>query len=586
VDRHPEWVSDTPSPGFDQIPENDRFGRLSGKYVQKDIADQITELAESPNAAMAIYDTLLGWWKTGKTVLNPGTHVRNLMGNIPFALFAGVNPLNPGNIRYYRDSLRTIRNGGKLLTEAYEDGVLGSDFVSAELRQTLRELLPDPDTITEDDRGRNILLSIGKSIGQILPKWAKNPLHKGYNKIASLYQFEDEFFKMASYLKAREMGMTRQQAAEHTRKWFPYYDLAQSATTRLARRTAMPFLSFYRESIRIMALGAKERPLAFATTLSIPTLLTYLSAMALGLDDDELEQIRRDMRGKAGKLLGPTPFSGIPIFSILLPIRTANGDFQQFDLSAVHPFADHLGNRVDTDKQEDWWQQTWRSLLTAGPIGNLVYAQITGRDAFGDRPFVENNMTAGEKTVARLDNAWKTAVPPLTPGGTGWATVANAGSRSTNKSFDLRSPGQAVARAVGGIDVRNANPDIYRIADDYRKKHGLPTNDGMDYFSTTPESRARKALFTALAQPTPNLKAIKNLTDFLKKEGRPIETPEDVRKLLWYRNPLMIIRGPEHQQRFRATLKGQERKVLESAIQEFNRIQARAPTLIQQARRL
>jgi HK97 family phage major capsid protein/HK97 family phage prohead protease len=33
--------------------------------------------------------------------------------------------------------------------------------------------------------------------------------------------------------------------------------------------------------------------LAFATTLSIPTLITYLSAMALGLDDDDLEQLRQ-----------------------------------------------------------------------------------------------------------------------------------------------------------------------------------------------------------------------------------------------------------------------------------------------------
>jgi hypothetical protein len=77
------------------------------------IADQITELAESPSAAIALYDTVLGWWKTGKTVLNPGTHVRNVLGNIPFALFAGSNPLNPGNLRYYREALRAMRPAGR-----------------------------------------------------------------------------------------------------------------------------------------------------------------------------------------------------------------------------------------------------------------------------------------------------------------------------------------------------------------------------------------------------------------------------------------------------------------------------------------
>ena len=307
--------------------------------------------------------------------------------------------------------------------------------------------------------------------------------------------------------------------------------------------------------------------------------------MALGLDDDDLEQIRKDMRGKAGKLLGPTPIGGMPLFSMLLPFRSANGDFQQFDISAIHPFADHLGNRVETDKTEDWWQQTWRSMLTAGPIGNLVYAQVTGRDAFGDRPFVEDNMTAGEKLAARLDNAAKTALPPLTPFvGTGFQTIANAGERSTNKTLELRSPTQAVLRAVVGLDVRNANPDIYRIAEDWRKANNIPTTEGMDFSATTPTSRARKALFAELARPEPNLKAIKNLTDFLDKTGSPVKTADDVRKLLFYRNPLMVIRGRENQQRFRASLTGQERTVLETALSEFDKIQSRAPSLILQAR--
>ena len=585
VASKPEWISDTPTPGFTQLPENTAFGRLSGKHVEDDIYRQLTELVETPNTALRLYDTVLSWWKTGKTVLNPGTHVRNVLGNIPFATFAGTNPLNPGNLGYYRDAIRHLRNGGSTLTEAYEDGVLGADFVSAELRQTLRQLLPDPSTIDESGRGESILLGMGKAIGQVIPSWAKNPTHKAYNQIAALYQAEDEVYKLASYLKARSMGMTREEAAAHTRKWFPYYDLASSASLKLAQRTGMPFLSFYRESIRIFGHAVKERPIALATTLALPSIVTFLSAMALGLDDDELEQIRKDMRGKAGKLLGPTPLGGLPIFSMLLPVRSANGDFQQFDISSIHPFADHLGNRVETDKTEDWWQQTWRSMLTAGPIGNLIYAQVTGRDAFGDRPFVEDNMTAGEKLAARIDNALKTALPPLTPFvGTGAATIANAGSRSTNKSLEVRDPVQAVLRAAVGLDVRNANPDIYRIAEDWRKANNIPTTEGMDFSATTPTSRARKALFTELARPEPKLAAIKNLTAYLEKQGAPVRTADDVRKLLFYRNPLMVIRGKENQQRFRASLTGQERTVLESALTEFDKIAARAPSLILQSR--
>lgn len=590
VAENPAWTSKTASPGFTEIPDNPRFGRLAGRYVVDEIAGQVLELVEVPNQALQAYDTLLSWWKTGKTVLNPGTHVRNVLGNLFFSQIAGASVWNPGNLPFYRDAIRLLRNGGPELLEAYEQGVLGADFVSAELRQTLRQLLPDPQTI-QDDGGANVLLGIGKAIGKVLPGWARNPLHTTYNKITSLYQAEDEVFKLAAYLKAKAMledgapdsAERRAAAAAHVRKWFPYYDLSDSGTIKAAKRTFMPFMAFYRESIRIFGTALAERPLGLAAGLAFPSLITYLSALVLGLDDDELEQVRRDMRGKAGKLLGPTPIEGAPIFSMLLPLRSDTGALQQWDIAAVHPFADFLGNRVEAAEGQDWYQQWWRSMLAAGPLGSLIYAQMTGRDAFGDRTFVEQNMSGGEKLAARADNAAKILLPPVLPGGTAFATLANAGTRTTNKTFELRSPTQAVLRAVAGVDVRNATPDLYRIADDWRQAQGLPTSEGMDYGST-PASRARKALFAVLAQDKPNLTAVKNITAKLKAMGQPVETPQDIQRLLFYRNPLMVIRGADNQQRFRASLSGLERQALDDAVREYERIKARAPALIRAAR--
>lgn len=584
VASKPEWISDTATPGFTQIPDSTAFGRLAGKYVENDIHRQLTELVETPNAALRFYDTVMSWWKAGKTLYNPATHLRNVMSNVFFGQLAGVNPLNPGNLRYYRDAIRHLRNGGQTLTEAYEDGVLGADYVSAELRQTLRQLLPDPATIEESAKGESILLGLGKAIGQVVPNWAKNPLHKFHNTVTGLYQLEDEVYKLAAYLKSLEMGETREAATAHVRKWFPYYDTATSTTIKGLQRTVWPFLSFYRESVRIFGVALKERPLSLAAGMALPSLITLFSAMALGLDDDDLEQIRKDARGKAGKLLGPTPLGGIPLFSMLLPVKSGTGLYQQWDLSGVFPFTDLLGNRVETDETEDWWQQSWRSFLAAGPIGSLVYAQVTGRESFGDRPFVEANMTTGEKFAARLDNLAKTALPPLTPFyGTSFESIANSGEVAPNKSLEFRSPGQAVMRALFGVDVRNATPKVYRMVEDYRKANNLPTTEGMDFGSTTPTSRARTELFKQIAQPEPNLAAIKNLSLFLEKQGSPVRTADDIRKLLFYRDPLMIIRGKENQQRFRASLTGLERETFENALSTFKQIEQRAPGILMQA---
>jgi N12 class adenine-specific DNA methylase/DNA repair protein RadC len=579
VAANKDWTSDTATPGFTEIPDNPRFGRLAGKYVTEDVSRQILEMVEAPNVALQLYDTLLGWWKTGKTVLNPGTHMRNVLGNVFFSQLAGTSVWNPGNVTYYKQALRAMRNGGSDLMEAYEMGVLGADFVSVELRQTLRQLLPDPGTIADDGKP-DVLLGIGKAIGRVVPDMLKNPLSKGYNQVAALYQAEDELFKLAAYLKAKAMTGSAEEARDHVRMWFPYFDSGTSGTLKTLGRTAMPFLGFYRESIRIFGNGIKERPLALATGLAVPSLVTFLSAMLLGLDDDDLDQVKKDMRGKAGKLLGPTPFEGMPLFSMLLPVRSDTGQVQQFDISAIHPFVDFLGNRVEATSGQDWYQQLWRSMLAAGPVGSLIYSQMTGRDTFGDRTFVEQNMTAMEKLGARADNVAKTLLPPLVPGGTGFRTLMTAGERSTNKTFETRSPAQAVARAVVGLDVRNATPDLYRIAEDWRKANGIATTEGMDFSGTTPVSRARKALFSVLAQDNPNREAIANIKKKLADFGSPIKTAVDVQRLLFYRNPLMIISGQENQQRFRASLQGLERQALEQAMAEYNRIKAQAPALL------
>ncbi len=573
---HPEYVSDTPASGFTEIPDNDRFGRLAGKHVRDDIAGQILELVHTPSAAVEAYDTILGWWKTGKTVLNPGTHMRNLMGNLFFSQLVGNSLHNPGNLPFYKQAITAIRDGGADYTALYENGVLGADYASTELRGALRGLLP---TVVAIDEQPGVLMGIGKTIGRALPGFVKSPARAVVDFAVKAYGVEDDVFKAAAFFKARAMGMDGKAAAEHVRKWFPYFDGGSSSTLRALGRTALPFLGFYRESIRIFGHALKERPIALAAGLAVPSLITLISAMLLGLDDDDLDEVKKDMRGKGGKLGGLLGLSGVPVFSMLLPMRTADGQLQQFDISAIHPFANFFGQNVEANQNEGWYQSLWRSMLAAGPLGSLAYSQMTGRDTFGDRAFVEANMTTAEKVGARLDNAAKTLLPPLAPFGTGMKTLASAGERQTNKTFETRNPGQAVARAVAGVDVRGANPNLYRLADDWRAKNGLPAGDGAD-FGTTPVSRARAALFHLLAQDEPDVVGVRRVLAFLKQQGHAIDEPKDIHRLLALRNPLEVIKGRENQQRFRSSLHGEARRVLDQAVGEYQRIVAKAPGII------
>ena len=571
VAAHPEWTSDAPLADFVQIPDNARFGRLAGKHVEKHIADQVMELAQAPDTAVKIYDALLGWWKSGHTVFNPGTHVRNVLGNLVFTQMAGVSPWNPGNWKHYADGLRALREGGEPLKQMFENGVLGADFSRAELKSAIRGVLPDPKLIEEGNP--SLLLGIGKSVARA---W-----DKGASKVHELYGLEDDVFKAGAFMKAQAMGMTPAEAAAHVRKWFPYYDqIGTSSTLRGLKRTVMPFMSFYRESLRILATAAKERPLALATGLALPSLLTKLAASALGLDDDDLKQIQKDMRGKGKFFLQDTP-----LFSMLLPVKSASGQYQMFDLSNVLPFADHLGRKMEDNDPSPAWQYLAKAALTGGPILNTIYSMATGKDSFGNRNIWEADMSDAEKAVAagkQVANIW---APSIAPGGSAFNTVAAAGERSTNKTLEKRDPTQSVLRGVFGLDVRNANPNLYRMADDFRQANNMPKDATFEGGSTGVQ-RARQIIFAEIAQDQPDHAKIARQLSYLRDQGHDIKGDQDINRLLFYRNPTMVIKGPENQQKFQGSLRGVGRTQMQETQREFAKIQQKAPAVIAQSRRL
>jgi hypothetical protein len=222
---------------------------------------------------------------------------------------------------------------------------------------------------------------------------------------------------------------------------------------------------------------------------------------------------------------------------------------------------------------------------------SLVDAWRHNEDAFTRRPIAEFGMTPLEKITAYGKHAAGVALPPLAPGGTAFNTLLRAGDRSTNKTLERYDPTQAVVRSVVGLNIKNATPDLYRLADDWRKAHGYEVTEGMDYGSTTPASRARKALFAKLAQDEPNLTAISNILKRLDELGHPVRTEQDINRLLFYRDPMKLIGGNkakgitpgDAQAQFRASLQGEARQALERALQEYQRIKATAPLLVRQA---
>jgi hypothetical protein len=526
---------------------------------------------------MDFYDDLVRLWSSGKTVWNPGTHVRNFVGNLPFAQLAGCNTLNPANLPYYTKAAQIMRGDHTpLMREMYEHGVVGADYSSAELKGALRGLLPDPDLMGIDKtKPLTFVQNFGRLLSQYVPEKLKRTGSAISAKAHQVYAGTDEFFKIAAYLKHREMGASPAEAAAEVRKWFPYYDNIGSSPALKFIRRIHPFFSFFRESVRILSNAIKERPLGLSASMLVPYALTKMAMGLLGLRDKrDQEEIMKDMKGH---LKGT---DSIPVFSILLPWRQ-NGHLAQFDLTNVSPFASLLSSNLDT-KGDDLITTTAKQLLTGSPFGNILYAMAANEDAFNDRPITAPDMTGMEKAGARAANIANTLLPPLAPGGSGVHTILNSFDRATDKTLAERSPGQAILRAVLGLDVRNADPSLYRIADDFRKANKLPENVWAG--GTNAQQRLRRGLWVELAQDKPDLDRIHTLLQKIGESGKPIATQQDLNRLLFFHNPAMILEGKINQQLFQANLSPEAAQLMQAAQQEFHRITSTAPAIIAQAR--
>jgi N12 class adenine-specific DNA methylase len=563
---NPQFTSDAPIAGYTEIPNDHRFGKLAGRWVEDTIAQEILELQEAPDLAWQIYDKALSEWKAWKTVYNPGTHFRNVLGNLFFADLAGVGVHGlqaKTNWRHYRDAWKAMK--GDLpeapLPELFAAGVLGGDFASAELQGALNGLPFDN------------LDGSPKSPLEVFLGAPWRTIKGAARKARSAYELEDAVFKVAAYLKARREGMSVPDATAHVRRWFPYYDqVGRSTTIRFTKRFTSPFLSFMQEAVRIGGQAMLAKPITFAKWLAMPSLMSAMSRYALGMDDDDWEAVERNMRGQV---------AGNAVFSALLPWTDDEGRPAQWDLTNVIPYADMLGQRMERVENVPMWSAMIHKYFLSGPVTQLAIAWGLGYDPFQFRPFEQPDMTQAEVLAAQADYTGGLLLPPLTPF-VGTADLVSTFTRPdrAGRFLEKRSTGQELVRKTMGFDIRSALPGLYKSAEAWRKENGLP--EPMDFKESTLKSRVRREVYSALVNGDVEALA-ENLVQLRERAGDTIRTPQDINRLFYYRDPGAVIQRKRDRDAWIQSLSKLERDTLNKSRAEFERAKRAAPALIRRA---
>lgn len=275
-----DWVK-VPDTAIAKTGGKKRWGALAGMYVREEIWRDLNELEimQSP----PVWRNLMTQFKLNKTARVPVTHMNNVMSNFMLADMLDVRwqDLVRGVASYYKQD--------QFYKEAFESGAFGSDMMTQEIRDNiLRPILEEISKGNTFKQGRlGALGHIGK-FTEIM--WTK--LKFLDQKMLDLYRIEDEVFRMAAYIRRRELGDDVKTAAATAREQFIDYDI-RAPWVRAARNTFLPFISYTYRAAPLVARTLAERPWKLAKYW---TLAYAANAAAYALTGGDEEKERKSLR--------------------------------------------------------------------------------------------------------------------------------------------------------------------------------------------------------------------------------------------------------------------------------------------------
>lgn len=437
-----------------QVPDTVSMGPLAGKYTTRETFDAVMDAPMLSGKAAAFDDALDHYiskpFRWAKTVANPATHVRNIIGDTAMAEAANVSAFNPLNAKYYKMAVKALRDkNSPQFKEAAGAGATGSQMFDNP--NVARDL-----ATTEALKGTSLLDRAGSK------------LTKGKNTLTTVYNSEDLVFRLASYYKRRANGDTPQQAAEWTNKFFPDYEANGKLLKEYSKWPfAGPFLQFMAQVPRIAGNAALHNPAKLAAVVA-----GYEAFTKGGL----LKDGERDDWGEARALLPDYAKGSVPF--------KQDGKLYVINVQNMLPGA--TGLEGGTIKARD--------VLGGGPIGEAFRLMVAGEDSFGRKVLAEDAspaevaMAVGKKLIS---SQTPTPVDLLDPYSTG-SKLLNA--NTPDQYGHTTGVGPALSNMFTGINPKVLYFDQLRYNQYFAARRALddrlkPLEAVIENRATSPQDR-------------------------------------------------------------------------------------------------
>ena len=441
-------AADAEAKGFVQMAEAKNLGSLSGAWVHPDVKldlEGFVKLGDTTGKIADYYLKGLRAWKVGKTVLNPGTHARNII-SAQILSWMGDGPVPFGSS--WQQAMHEVRAGkGPTYALARKHGLLDGTHFDGEIAAMRREA---------GDQAAAVGLAAGAEA-------AKGVVGKGLNAAVKLYRDEDLGVRLADFKDAIERrGLPPEEAAELAKSWVPTYENLSGFTQAMSRSVA-PFFAYTSQALPRVFESMVRHPVRF---LAIGAAIHGLSKILHGDEGIPEEILPPEMRGPMGRfgdgqgpIEGPVDEAAKNLFPTYVPTgKSDDGRESYLDLTYVMPAGDLSEGRT---RGRGMFEKLPGFM---NPMGNPVFGPAAelalNRDSFTGRDVVALSDTGGEAMKKRVGHLAREWLPSMTPGvGYGWQKMADAITGTPNYVGDVRDVDSAARDVFMGLKTRQLTPE-------------------------------------------------------------------------------------------------------------------------------
>jgi hypothetical protein len=471
-----EWVKvpDMVIPGT----STKKYGALAGHYLPGPIWNDLRQVVGGQFRPFGdTYAAILRMWKTSKTALSPGVHMNNVMSNFVMADWQDVHAAHVGKaLRIVLAGSNkaggiTDREAAAEILNRYKDsgGDIGSWATQEIARDQLDPLLADLDLEMAATNGQAMdaqagiyaalqhalgarfpaaweALKAGKS-GRVVGK-AGRVVGKAGGALIDLYQAEDDVFRLAAWLKAKEEGADDLTAGKRARRSFLDYNI-NAPWIQAMRNSAWPFISFTYRAAPMLAEIAGKKPHKLFKLMVLAGGLNAIGVMlGGGGDDDERKMLPEE---KAGSIWGMVPKL------IRMPWNDDHGSPVYLDIRRWVPVGD-----VFDMGQGNAAIPMLPGLMPGGPLV-LAGEVVLNKSAFTGKAITLETDTATEKAEKLGGYLYKAFAPNIVGLPGTYATEGVVGSMTGRTDAFGRelSTAQALATSVG-VKLGSYPADVLR----------------------------------------------------------------------------------------------------------------------------